>query len=102
MSFASNMTALKKNLGEFTHVRREFLIEPKLAAQDFCAAKREKKVCYLSVNIRTAGSWENICNHQHSSTFYAERFYLFSLKCNMSLLKVYTQELPYLKSLIKR
>ena len=93
---------LKKRLEDFSQTRRQFLVEPASAAYKFCATPQKDAACSLNVNIRVAGFWDDLCKHPEASTFYAERFYLLTLQCRSSLLKIYSQELPEVKSLIKR
>ncbi len=96
------MVVLKKEFAGFMDTRRHFLVEPEAAAQVFCGKKTGKKDCALTVEIRTAGLWEDLCLHQKASTHDVERFYLLTLQCKTSLLKIYSRDLPPLKSLIKR
>ncbi len=96
------MAVLKKHLEDFTRIRRQFLVEPEAAAHEFCAELKEEKVCSLGVEIRAAGLWEDLCKHQEARTFYAERFYMLTLQCRTALLKVFSRDLPALRSLIKR
>jgi hypothetical protein len=96
------MVGLKEHLQDFSHLRRQFLVEPESAARDFCSAPKEDLVCKLDVRIRVAGDWDGLCNHTEASTFYAERYYSLSLQCRSTLLKIYTRDLPKVESLIKR
>ena len=96
------MAGLKNRLEDFSHIRRQFLVEPELAAHEFCEASKEDLACRLEVRIRVAGSWDDLCKHSKASTFYAERYYLLSLQCRSTLLKIYDRDLPAVTSLIKR
>ena len=102
MSFMSSMVGLKKRLQDFSHLRREFLVEPGIAARDFCSTPKEDLECKLDVRIRVAGDWDDLCNHTEASTFYVERYYRLSLQCRSTLFKIYARDLPKVDSLIKR